>query len=75
MNAVVESSMEEHRIGLTIFVAADDLDIFDFFSVEVDPLQWVFGVAPAGDHVDRLSNEDGGMSVHRLKKSIPNIFM
>ena len=60
--------MEEHRIVLPIFVAADDLDIFDFFSVEVDPLQWVFGVAAkAGDHVDRVSNEDGGMIVHRLK--------
>ena len=61
MNAVVESSMEEHRIVLRIFVAADDLDIFDFFSVEVDPLQWVLViVAIAGDHVDRVSNEDGG---------------
>ena len=53
--------MEEHRPALTIFVAADDLDIFDFFSVEVDPLQWVFVVvAIAGDHVDRVSNENGG---------------
>ena len=68
--------MEEHRIELTIWVAADDLDISDFFSVEVDPLQWVFGVvARAGDHVDRLSNENGGMIVHPLKKSITNIFI
>ena len=68
--------MEEHRIVLTILVAADDLDIFDFFSVEVDPLQWVFGVvAIAGDHVDRVSNENGGMIGHRLKKSITNIFI
>ena len=68
--------MEEHRIVLTISVAADDLDIFDFFSVEVDSLQWVLVVvAIAGDHVDRLSNEDGGVTVHRLKKSITNIFI
>ena len=76
MNAVVEIGMEEHRILLTIFVAADDLDIFDFFSVEVDSLQWEFGVVvPAGDHVDRVSNEDGGWNVNRLKKSFTNIFM
>ena len=67
--------MEEHRIGLIILVAADDLDIFDFFSVEVDPLQWVYVVTNAGDHVDRVSNEQGGMIVYRLKKSITNIFM
>ena len=53
--------MEEHRIVLTILVAADDLDIFDFFSVQVDPLQRVFVVAaPAGDYVDRVSYENGG---------------
>ena len=67
--------MEEHRPVLTIFMAADDLDIFDFFSVEVDPLQWIFVVAIAGDHVDRVSNENSGMIVHRLKKSITNILI
>ena len=67
--------MEEHRIVLTIFVAADDLDIFDFFFVEVDSLQWVFGAIEAGDHVDRVSNEHGGWTGYRLKKSITNIFI
>ena len=76
MNAVVEIGMEEHRIALITAVAADDLEIFDFFSVEVDPLQWVFVVvAKAGDHVDRISNKNGRVTVHRLKKLIPNIFI
>ena len=44
--------MEEHGRDLTILVVADDLDIFDFFSVEVDSLQWMSVVATAGDHVD-----------------------